>query len=101
MDGENNVIPSDRLNQKVQKHEMTNTGYYYLSMVSQIHKKCLETCLHSFKTTNMSPAEKACLKNCSTAFLNVNISSFYSMNSALVLHDMEKEANNHSPLHLH
>lgn len=102
MDLENTQLPGDRLKQKVEKHDLSNGGYYYAALTAQIHKKCNDICLHAFKSSNLSQTEKSCLKNCAHSFLNVNVSSFYSMHSALVLHDMEKDVNAHSSsLHLH
>lgn len=94
MDPENILLPGDRLKKRVEKFELDSTSYYYQSLMAQSYKECFDKCLHTFKSSNMSQGEKGCLKNCTNAFQYAAASTFFSMNSALVLNDMEKDAKN-------
>lgn len=89
MDGEDNGSFSLMKN-RVERQDLSNTGYYYNSLVAQAHKKCTESCVTNFKASNLSLNEKNCIKNCINSFHHVNNASFFSMQAALCLHDMEK-----------
>ena len=94
MDLEKEILPSDRLNKRLEKYELDIENYYYQNLMTNAFKSCLDKCIVNQKSSLLGTRDKICFKNCTNAFQHVSTSTFFSMNSALVLKDMESEARN-------